>query len=647
MLLTVGLATVLAFIYAVDALINKKLVLTWRAGYIPVGLMALSYILSTFLQSPNFAEALFSRTILVLGLCIIYFVASNFLDRKHVAWLTGALLGSISLLALLKIAHSVGATQPIPLIGQANLLWNPTSSAISLVLMLGVGLAISLTRGFKSLNLIPKVAYFALSVVIGISLALSVSEIVMDDNTKVLNLPYATGYSIAIDILKYGRTAMLGIGPDNYLAAFTFYKPAQYNANPDLWNVRFTTSSNEPFQVFTTNGLIGIAALLLVYLYLTKSSISQIRKGNYGLGVGTLVLLVGLLFFPANTTLLILLFYFMLVHSVYTEVKRTWEIENIFIKVGISGVLVALVLAGAWLTGKYALADYYFQKSVVAFSNNDGIGTYDNQVKAIQINPRRIGYRVAFSNTNLLLAANLAQQEKLTEEQQKTLVDLIKQSVNHANAAVALNVQNVNSWEHRARTYRQLINLANGAADFAFVSYNNALRLDPRNPRLMVDYGGFLSAVGQNETALTVLRQAVQLKPDYANAHYNLANVLIAEKRYVDAYRTLQVVANLVDPASEDYKAVTSQLTELQKLAEQQVKDAQQSQPTLQGDSDLSVPSPAPERPENVAPVDLPEAKNLNPEGNNLLPLNEKNQEAQPTPVEEQNPTQQPGEPAN
>ena len=107
--------------------------------------------------------------------------------------------------------------------------------------------------------------------------------------------------------------------------------------------------------------------------------------------------------------------------------------------------------------------------------------------------------------------------------------------------------------------------MAQDANDWAVRAYNTAIQLDPTNPRLRVELGGIYFGAQDYLSAANSFRQAVSLKNDYANAHYNFAHALIKLQAYADAQRELETVKNLVDVNSADYKQVAADLEELKK----------------------------------------------------------------------------------
>jgi tetratricopeptide (TPR) repeat protein len=104
--------------------------------------------------------------------------------------------------------------------------------------------------------------------------------------------------------------------------------------------------------------------------------------------------------------------------------------------------------------------------------------------------------------------------------------------------------------------------------------YRFAIRLDPTNPILRVSAGGAYYAKEDYLSAGNLFAQAVNLKPDYANARYNLGFALAKLKSYDRAIQELQLAQKLITKDSQDYKRLDDEIASLQK-ERQASKDAQ------------------------------------------------------------------------
>lgn len=612
-LLTLIAGTLLIILSIYHGIVNKSFKLVVYRAHLPVFFVLITFLASAFIQSPNQTEAWISRGMMLLSLAAIYFAVSNFPSKRYLGNIKFGIVVAGSVLSVIALYQVMGITGQVApqLSWLENKLWNPTGSPVSLLLVIVSGAVLSLLWGLKKGGSVLKSGTLLFLVLIQvIAAAVVINELLPGKENTMLHLPYAYGYSIAIDTLKNWRTALFGVGPDNFLSAFTQFKPLAYNSSDKLWNVRFSSSSNEILHAMTTTGLIGLIAYIYLFYYLAKSAINN-WKTNLEWSLLITILVLFLFLFVANTTTLAWIFLLLIAGNMLAKPRREVMIGN-FSTIGlVSGLVATGLLGGLYYGYKFGLAEIYFRQAVITLSQNQGVPTYNAQRQTLLVNPYRVGYRIAYARTNLALATNLAQQANLTQEDTKRIVQLIQQGVRESRAAVQLNQQNVNAWENLAQTYKQLVNFANNSDQFAVQSYNQALLLDPRNPRLWVDYGGMLMSLGNLDGATAAYRQAVALKRDYANAHFNLANALKADKKYAQAYNEMQRVMEIVDPSSADYLTARKAAEELKVLADEQSPGLLDELPDegIQEDETptLTVPSPAPEKPEGLEVIELEE----------------------------------------
>lgn len=242
--------------------------------------------------------------------------------------------------------------------------------------------------------------------------------------------------------------------------------------------------------------------------------------------------------------------------------------------------MIAIALVGMYFGYRLYSAEYFMRQSLEAAQINNGAETYRLQSKALNLNPRRDEYSNTYAQTNLAIAVNLSTRPNLSDEDRTTIQNLVAQSIRSIRLSTeVLNPLNVSSWEIRAEIYRSLIGAAQDADTWSINAYNSAIQLDPTNPQLRVALGGIYFAKQDFLSAGNLFRQATQLKGDYANAHYNLAQALARLQAYQDAQRELEITQRLVPVDSEDFKRVAADLKTLSELPE--VAGAQSSQPTV------------------------------------------------------------------
>ena len=71
--------------------------------------------------------------------------------------------------------------------------------------------------------------------------------------------------------------------------------------------------------------------------------------------------------------------------------------------------------------------------------------------------------------------------------------------------------------------------------DNAVAELRESLRLDPHDPWANFNFGIILSNEGQNDAARECFQQAVEVDPEFANAHFNLANAEYKLRRFDSA----------------------------------------------------------------------------------------------------------------
>ena len=560
-------------LWGIQVFIEKKLTFRKNRYLTPAILILAVFLASTFINSSNKMQSFLSPTgtgAVILAL-IVFLLVAILSKRKPVilALVSGSLVLSIVRIVL----FFVNTTSPIvfPSLNLAlTKTWSPNGSLLGQALFA----LIVIPLGFALMYEYLKQQKLALAGMIFLAntlnlIGLGLGFYLLTTIAKPIFLPQGTAWSIAVEGLKTARFAVLGFGPGEFANAFTAFKPLSFNAST-LWNARFGVSSNWYFQLLTEVGLLGLAAYLFFAGKILKDTVKAFRQPRISyLGMAIylslVILLIVQLFMPFNFFLLALVF-------ILAGIAHSEEQGNTIDFSGAGNTayffLIFPVITWGFLfffAGKVALADSYFLGSLKASSQNDGVKTYNLQIKAINTNKSLSNYHIAYSQTNFALANALAGKQSPTDQDRAAITQLIQQAIREAKSAVTLDPRNVNAWENLAGLYRSLINFAQGADQWAVSAYQQAITLDPLNPRLRVDLGGLYYSQKNWIQAGNLFLQAANLKNDYANAHYNLANALREAGNFQDSAKEYEVTQTLVTAGSVDYQKVTQELTEVQK----------------------------------------------------------------------------------
>lgn len=532
---------------------------------LPVLLIPLTYIVSTLLVSANKLETLYlpASTGTMIALAILYFLITNNLAGKG-RYLMTALIFSGVILTLLSLYQFAGLSRAIslaPYLKEKS--WTPIGNQLNLAVLLATVLVLSVTKIYqewKSTKITFAVGLWGgVTAVIALGLALSVYQLT---TAKPVLLPHSVSWAIAVDSFKDFRRLLLGVGPASYLEAFSRFRPLFYNLS-DFWSVRFLSSSSYLLQVVTTVGLFGLAAwpILLWQLRRLEKAVQEKEK-LLPLGLAFLALI----FLPGTVSTLFLFFILLAATvSLEPETPSHSEQSKILPLVILSIVTVVSLSSGIFMI-RVIVADSFFQKSLESLARGEGTPTYDNQIRAINANPYNPAYRLAYSQTNLALASSLAGRPPaggLSDQDRATISQLVQQAIREAKAAVALNPRSIIAWENLANIYRQLINFAGGADQWALASLQQAIALDPFNPNLRISLGGLLYSQANYDEAIRFFQQAVDLKPDLANAHYNLAAAYKEKRDFAKAASEMEIALSLVSAGTPDFDRAKKELDDL------------------------------------------------------------------------------------
>jgi tetratricopeptide (TPR) repeat protein len=579
---------------------------------LPILLFTLSYLLAILFVSPNRVMALLGRGGLVLSLTIIYFVITS--NLVSILYSLYSLVTSATLLSLLAIYQHIGVGQKLfslPAWMQLKT-WTPAGSPLVLITFLIPVFLLTLIFALRQKDSLIKILLF-MGAALQVTAIILMGSLLLPGGQFAINLlPFKAGWQVAVG--AFGSSPLLGVGPENFLSAMAQYRPIYLN-NLDNWNIRFTASSNEFFQVFSTLGLLGLFTFLLMILRALQSSLhrspASLRYPLYAIFLAQFLL-------PANLILLFLEYLFLAFLVVDLKNAGSEDIHETQVRLAflernpliILIPTVVLTLGFYYLVARAWMGDYYLRQSLLAAAENRGKDTYDFQIKAINLNPYVDQYRLTYSQTNFALANSLASRTDISDQDRQNITQLVQQAIREAKVAIALNRNKVTNWENLANLYRNLINFAQGADQWAIASYIQAIRLDPTNPILRINLGGLYFSLGNYDEAIRQFQISTELKPDYANAYYNLSAAYREKGEFLRAFDYMNIVTNMVDVNSGDYQRAQRELDELRKKLPEAVEPTEVKEAeTLQEPESLPTPilTPPLELPEEAQPEISPE----------------------------------------
>lgn len=373
-----------------------------------------------------------------------------------------------------------------------------------------------------------------------------------------LNLPlevgltYKGGTNIVVETLK--DKPILGTGPETFVYNYSLHKPQSINETV-FWNVRFTNAPIHILNVLSETGILGLLALLVLIVFFVfkviKNIISDEDETNrltevkIGLFSAWIALLLAWFLYPQNIVLMFtfwLLFMLLAVLCITKKDVTTINLKTsnkIALLVSFSFIIVMIaVVSLLYLGGSKYLAEAKYKSSIEKAQEGDLEEAINDVIDATVINSHEDKFYRNLAQMFLIHINESLNDENLGEEEQQQRVQLgISNTINSAVRATVLDPKNVSNWMIRGYVYRNLLTLVNGAGDWAIKSYQQALALEPSNPFIYTEIARtFMTATElainakDNEqaaiylnNAINAYNNAIQLKPDYSPANFEIA----------------------------------------------------------------------------------------------------------------------------
>ena len=406
---------------------------------------------------------------------------------------------------------------------------------------------------------------------------------------------------IAKGVLK--NDPVLGVGPANFSSAFNQFRDTALNTT-SFWQTRFIHGFSFASTIPATLGLLGTVALAgLVVLAaavvgraLWKAEESDPYRWALGAAIG--FILIEWFLYASNFTASALMFLSVGAllalaseprpaegHGVswWRSSRRTILMDAPALHFVTSLVVVfaaAFSFVAVWALAAFWAAEIYFNRAADVlnrFGNTDTAMVFLR--RASSLNPKESGYyqgqaQVAIAAVNRLVAqasspAGSGTGSAAGGDVSAEFREVFSAGVNAGTTATALRPDDPQHWFVLGSLYELVIPFIPGADRAAAGAYERGLAVDPSNPVLKLAQGRVLltgadvaslqASQLQGEArkrlddtykelldrAAEALRKATELKPDYAAAHFLLAQVYLRQQNTAEAIRKTEETARL------------------------------------------------------------------------------------------------------
>lgn len=378
-----------------------------------------------------------------------------------------------------------------------------------------------------------------------------------------VSLNQRAGFDIAKQAVL--ERPFLGSGPGTFVYEYSKFKPQDVNQTV-FWNTKFTQGSSQIFDKLATTGVLGILALLFLFVifirqtlrYLKKKSIDLTDNFNWMLAVGifsSFLAIVFSYFFYPRTFILGLLFWVLLGAFVALESEKLKERElkpaaGLSIGISMTSAFVLIFGLGLCFTeAKNYSAEVSYFNGVKDWREGNLSKSLDEIEKAINSNK---GIDIYWRDLSQIYLAKLSRElegkDLSKEEINFQTQTLIQDTIDSGRQCTDLGPKNATNWQIRGFVYRNLVNLVKGSDEWAIKSYQEASYLDPSNPYICLELGNSY-LISQDEKKMIKAKRefekAVDLKMDYIPARFQLGVLNYNEEKYDKAREQFEAVVGL------------------------------------------------------------------------------------------------------
>ncbi len=389
--------------------------------------------------------------------------------------------------------------------------------------------------------------------------------------------------AIAKQIMSFDGS--YGTGPGTYAFDYAQYRGKEINST-DFWNTRFDRAASFVYTLLPTIGSIGVGSLAFFIIVLFVRCLVQMLKPrsredwlqSFVFFSPWVTLVFATFLYSFNMTLVFLFFVLtgmlgsQIIRRPYTKsYTQSPGLALLFSTVLVAGSIVLFI--GIFISAERYVAEIAFAKALKIDGKNGSVQDVVSLVDtAATLNRFDDRYFRTLSEAILLRVAEQLKSapntSELTAESRQYVQSLVAASVNAAVRSTDLSPRNALNWNTRGRVYRELISLVPDAAKFAIEAHQKAVNLEPNNPRAWNELGKTFLAAAERERAMTAAEQkdianqaqknldahlqeaeskflkAIELKSNYAAAHYQLGLTYERQGRLDDAIAKLESIAS-------------------------------------------------------------------------------------------------------
>lgn len=346
------------------------------------------------------------------------------------------------------------------------------------------------------------------------------------------------------DIIKnsLNENPVLGSGPGTFQYNWLLYKPQSINLT-QFWAVRFNYGIGLIPSLFVTSGLISIllwTAFFLIFLYqfLKILNFKENEPNCFAVVAffaAAYLWLFSIIYVP---TFALFALAFIFTGIFIGEIVKDKKIKVLNINfLGdpkikfLASLAVLLIITSSlgifYLFTKKYISSYYFAKGLQVFNSESNIKKSEDYVLRSQNLDSQDRYLRALTEIGLIKMQAIFNNTSIPpDELRAQFQNNLSATIQYAQKAVSLNnIEPLNAF-NLAKVYEAVIPLKiEGASNLAISNYSFAAKRDPFNPDYLIAMARINIQENKLDQARNLLKDAINLKPDYAVSNFMLAQV--------------------------------------------------------------------------------------------------------------------------
>ncbi len=366
------------------------------------------------------------------------------------------------------------------------------------------------------------------------------------------------------------RYPVFGSGVETFAYSYYLDRPMAHNLVSE-WDFLYNKAHNEFLNFAATTGFVGLGAYVLLlgwFGWLCVRMIWQTKDADsshqlFVISMAAAVVALSVSNFVGFSTVMVTVLLF-LSFAVVERARRpllepanhTWikKVENgqlisLFLISGLSVLLFILVV-------RYWNADVLFSSSKQLYAQGAQTQALEKLHAAVASMPGEAFYYDELATKYSELAMIYSLSGASTEAAQlATTAELA------SNQTLVRNPHHSNFYKSRASVFIRLAEVNPSYLDQALQSLRTAQTLAPTDPKLVYSEGVLLLRTSEADAGVQLLKQAIEMKPDYYRVYLDLAEYYETEQDTKQALEWYQKLLELL-PNDENTKQKIEALTE-------------------------------------------------------------------------------------